>query len=1251
MSYSASIYPTVPMAAVGPEPGARLAAGVSSPVGISSGIAVQLPGHPAGFPQTPTPGTYGSGSIPRSMSQQQVYQTPLRGQTSQHPLPRQQQLKNEQQQQQHQPQQHQQQNTLPGGLVSTSPTGQVIAKQGAAIAVPQTPVEIADRHVNEFIERDSRYPDLDRIIQQSQLSDYQYGPADPGAFAPFLRTRISKIPDIIFEQYNKTECYTKMGLFPQLQRAWITVDNRLYFWNYLSGQDFLSFEDLQHTILSVQLIKPKKGTFIDSINYLLLLATPLEFHILAVSFTNNDLQLYDTGMVVSIKGLDVNAIAGSDATGRIFFTSRGSQDLWEITYSNTESWFRGKCGKVCHTKSGLSAFSPSMGSLSPIAKMAFPFSSSSVLSYILPSVQSETIAQIAVDDTRKLIYTLSSRSTLRAYHMSNPTDLTLVITYTYASISSHLQMINATSPLLDPRNTTIVSIHPVRPTESTQIHLIATTSTGCRLFLRAARTYGFGFASTESAPPTTMQVIQVRFPPRDAISQTSSTSTLLKSTRFSKIFVPGYFFAVKEGSTSDSLFVSAPDSCRILRQSLTSQSAPQFLENAVWADIEGFVQAIELITSEFQVSNRPEGFGNEISGQYILPPAEIAVLTNTGVHIYTRRYMAQTFLQCNNLRLFIELYGRGETCCASLSIAASSQWPLDARELARRAYIEHGGKAHVRDDNYGVVELSIDSIQLSGRFDGLGMYIARIVRPIWTTPIFKMAASVAKGQQVRSFSTNVSADKLSTYQVLLFELYDFLDQNRNYIDGLSGPDIVPGGFGTQRSDELALQAEHRGMYALLQLIITMREGISFVSMVAGEPKKLNEIMANLSAETQNRIAKLTFHDLFTKNEGTELAKDFVAAIVNQSIDAGGSVDSVVDILRKRCGSFCSADDVILFKAREYLHKAKSVAATDPDLKLQYLRESVRLLEKTAGTILFDDLQGAVRELLSLEFHPGAVEVVLKAAVEADRGNLSVGYFADGMPAMDPREELFNKRVRCYNLVFFILEDVDARAAETESSLQQQQQVLAPAGTTPAAAPLPTAELQKETYAVAFSSRDELFHYWFYDWYVSRGLANRLLEVDTPYIESYLERNSTTSIEQANLLWLFYAKKDQFYKAGQVLYRLSQSNFEIPLAQRIEFLSRARGFCNCYCPPGQRQAMLRLQQMIQDELTVAFIQDDVLGRIKTDERLANDETKRAELIDRLDGKVLNLSILYNEFANPLAYKDICEAIVKAADYNG
>ncbi|KAK9481221.1 Nup133 N terminal like-domain-containing protein [Lipomyces japonicus] len=1193
------------------------------------------------YPVTPTP----IGGFPRNTSQQQLYNTPARSITTNTPGA----------------------NTISGQsllfqpkspearITATTPTSATTPGKAVEInskaAAPLTPIHYAKNAVNEYLDKDIRYPDLDRIIQQSQLSEYFFTPT-PGASAwvPFERSKTVNIPDIIFEQYNKTECYTRMGLFPQIKRAWITVDNRLYFWNYSNGNDYSSFEELQHTILSVNLIKPHKGTFVDSIKYLLVLATPLELHLIAVSYENNELNLFETGMEVSIKGLDVNVITGSDATGRIFFTSRESTDVWEFTYSNTESWFKGKCGKVCHTRSGFSGFTPSIGSLSPITNIL----PTGIVNAFLPGSHHEYIVQIVIDDSRSTLYTLSSRSTIRTYYLNSPTELKTNITYPVNHLLSHLQMLNAPSPLLDPRTTSIVSIHAVSPRESAQIHLIATTSTGCRIYIRAARS-SYVFTTSGEGGPSTMQAIQIRFPPPDGTGPTGSTSSVLKKTKFSKLFAPGYYFAVKEGNESDDLFVSAPDSGRILLQSSTSNTAPQQFEMASFVDIEGFVQAIELITPELQITNKPEGFGNEVAGQFIIPPTQVAVLTNTGVHIYKRRYAPEIFMQLGNeARYFYDLYGRSETCATALYVASSSSSssPLDAREIAKKAYLEFGGKSHIRDDNYISDALSLDNVKLSGRFDGLATYIARIVRDIWRVPIFKI---VGKGKS-RAYVSNVLETTLNKYQIMLFELYEFLETNRHLIDGLSGPDrAFNNGIGGGRGDELSLQAEHRGMHALVQLITFMREGISFIGLVAGESKKLKEIMSLLPAEVQGRLLKLTYQELFTASEGTELAKELVSAIVNQSIAAGGSVDNVAEVLRQRCGSFCSADDVVLFKAIEYLRKAKLVASTDPDLKLQYSRESVRLLDKAASTISFEDLNDAVHELLVLEFHPGVVETVLRAAAEADRGNQALAFFADGRPELDPREELYQKRFRCYELVFAILDDADKRAngdnEQRETDDQQDQQ--GNNATNGQVSLQPISELQTETYAAAYASKDELFHYCFYDWFVSRGLAQRLLEIDTPYIESYLENNARTNLQQADLLWVFEAKKEQYLQAGQVLYRLAQSDFNLTLAQRIEYLSRARGFCNCYCPPAQRQIMLRLHQSIEDEFAVAFIQDDLLSHVKADDRLSGDgeADKRAGLIDKLDGKVLNLSVLYNEFANPLGYRDIQQAIIKAADYNG
>lgn len=54
-------------------------------------------------------------------------------------------------------------------------------------------------------------------------------------------------------------------------RAWITIDNRLYLWNYASPQECEIYEGVSEIILSVSLAAPKPGMFVDSIKYVLVL--------------------------------------------------------------------------------------------------------------------------------------------------------------------------------------------------------------------------------------------------------------------------------------------------------------------------------------------------------------------------------------------------------------------------------------------------------------------------------------------------------------------------------------------------------------------------------------------------------------------------------------------------------------------------------------------------------------------------------------------------------------------------------------------------------------------------------------------------------------------------------------------------------------------------------------------------------------------------------------------------------------------
>ena len=143
---------------------------------------------------------------------------------------------------------------------------------------------------------------------------------------------------------------------------------------------------------------------------------------------------------------------------------------------------------------------------------------------ILPSwgASVETIQQIAIDDSRKLVYTLGSKSTIKTFYLNSPTTVSQVITYTFPSVLSHISILSASSPLLDPRNTTIVGITPIQAAESGRIYLVATTNSRVRLYIRAIKGYGSFGGSND--PVNSMQVIHVRFPPEQQTGQFSVRS-------------------------------------------------------------------------------------------------------------------------------------------------------------------------------------------------------------------------------------------------------------------------------------------------------------------------------------------------------------------------------------------------------------------------------------------------------------------------------------------------------------------------------------------------------------------------------------------------------------------------------------------------------------------------------------------------------------------------------------------------------
>lgn len=167
-----------------------------------------------------------------------------------------------------------------------------------------------------------------------------------------------------------------------------------------------------------------------------------------------------------------------------------------------------------------------------------------------------------------------------------------------------------------------------------------------------------------------------------------------------------------------------------------------------------------------------------------------------------------------------------------------------------------------------------------------------------------------------------------------------------------------------------------------------------------------------------------------------------------------------------------------------------------------------------------------------------------------------------------------------------------------------------------------ARRKNEAYNIISCSKDEVFLTNLYDWYLEMGWSDRLLQIQSPFVITYLERKSIDDIAHADLLWRYYAQSERFFEAAKVQLQLAQSSFVLPLNRRIEYLGRARANASIFTPDVGRQSRQRLLQEISELIDVANIQDDLLQRLKDDDRIAAD--RKAAVFQEVDNQVMDLS---------------------------
>uniref|UniRef100_A0A1I8FKE9 Nucleoporin_N domain-containing protein n=1 Tax=Macrostomum lignano TaxID=282301 RepID=A0A1I8FKE9_9PLAT len=184
------------------------------------------------------------------------------------------------------------------------PVGRSVRRCSASGAPGGDLIEEGLQFLEPFVQSERSYPDLatllggvgDRVTMSgTDVAAYPPSPNGSGG-----EVSISRAPTAL------------MGVFPEASRAWLTVDNEFFLWNYEDGSDLAYYDGLQDAIVAVGFVQPRRDVFADEVHHLLCLATPLELAVLGRAPAGRTAvapgQLMDSV---------VTCIEGSRSTGRL----------------------------------------------------------------------------------------------------------------------------------------------------------------------------------------------------------------------------------------------------------------------------------------------------------------------------------------------------------------------------------------------------------------------------------------------------------------------------------------------------------------------------------------------------------------------------------------------------------------------------------------------------------------------------------------------------------------------------------------------------------------------------------------------------------------------------------------------------------------------------------------------------------------------------------------------------------------------
>ncbi|NXU47237.1 NU155 protein, partial [Turnix velox] len=526
----------------------------------------------------------------------------------------------------------------------------------------------------------------------SGMSDMDYPLQGPGSLSIPNLPEVSSVrrvplPPELVEQFGHMQCNCMMGVFPEISRAWLTIDSDIYIWNYEDGGDLAYFDGLSETILAVGLVKPKAGIFQPHVQHLLVLATPVDIVILGLSCSNiqagtgslNDsmsggMQLLpDPLYSLPSDNTYILAITSTD-NGRIFLAGKDGC-LYEVAYQAEAGWFSQRCRKINHSKSLLSFLIPSL--------LQFTFS------------EDDPLVQIAIDNSRNTLYTRSEKGVLQVYDLGQDGQgMTRVTSLSQNAIVSAAGNIARTidRSVFKP----IVQIAVIENSESIDCQLLAVTHAGVRLYFSTSQ------FKHPTARPSMLTLVHVRLPPGFSASSNVEKPAKVHRALYSKGVL---LMTASENEDNDILWCINHDSFPFQKPLMETQMTTH-VDGHSWAlsAIDEF--KVQKIVTPLNKDVIPITDSPVVVQQHMLPPKKFVLLSAQGSFMFHKlrpvdqlRHLlvSNTGGDGEEIERFFKLHQEDQACATCLILACSNAaCDREVSAWATRAFFRYGGEAQMR---------------------------------------------------------------------------------------------------------------------------------------------------------------------------------------------------------------------------------------------------------------------------------------------------------------------------------------------------------------------------------------------------------------------------------------------------------------------------------------------------------------------------------------------------------------------------